>query len=492
MLRGIITGLFFGGALGLLLVGVVSLLAPLPSNIAVPQAEEPTASQPTATSGTSLSGTSATDAPVQAESVAQSPAEIEGVDGAPNADRASAPRPDTVTVEGAPQAPAENGNLDVALQSETPVLPNPQAKPISKPGEDDEPSISVDPAQPQSPTNVEAQAFDAPKTDDSNAPVVATDLAPTQVAPEQQGQAGDDALPSVDVATPEPLEVPSATDTPEPEQTASLLKPATGFGETFEQKTSTRLPTVGDTEVATEVAQGAAQDVTQAALPPLEAFAAKFEPEGDKPLMSIVLLDDESAGVTLETLADFPLPVSIAVNAQSANAVSRSAALRAAGLEVLAVMDFPAGALPSDVAINIEGQLANVPEAIAVMDGFSGGIQENREVADQVIDYMLASGHGLVLQPKGLNTAQKLAAREGVGAVSVFRDFDGKGQTEVVMRRFLDQAAFKARQKESVLMMGRLQENTIAALASWALQDRASTVSVAPVSALLMSIQNEN
>lgn len=480
MLRGIITGLFFGGVLGLMLAGIVSLLAPLPSNVAVPQAEEPSASQPATQSGTSLSETSATDAPVQADSVAQSPAAVDGVDGAPNADQQSAPRPNAVAVENAPEAPTENGNVDLALQSDSPVLPNPQANPIASPGEDDEPSISVDPAQPQSPANVEDQAFDAPQTNgDSNAPVVATDTAPTQVAPSQQDQTGDDTLPSVDVAA------PSLAEQPVEEETASLLKPVTGFDEKFEQRTSTRLPTVG----ATEAPEVSPEDVVALDLPPLEGFAAAFEADGDKPLMSIVLLDDDAAGVDLATLASFPLPVSIAVNAQSETATARAAALRAAGLEVIAIMDFPAGATASEVEVNISGQLANVPEAVAVMDGFETGVQETRDIADQVIAYALNSGHGLVLQPKGLNTAQKLAVREGVGAVTVFRDIDGNDQSEVVIRRFLDQAAFKARQSESVLMLGRLKESTIAALASWALQDRASTVSVAPVSALLVSIR---
>jgi len=218
---------------------------------------------------------------------------------------------------------------------------------------------------------------------------------------------------------------------------------------------------------------------------PLDAYATAFEAEADKPLLSIVLLDDPAAGIDLQTLSDFPMPMSIAINAQSADAAARAAELRGAGLEVLALMDFPAGATASDVAVNIGSQLANVPEAVALMDGFDGGVQENRAVSDQVIAYALNSGHGVVFQPKGLNTAQKLAVREGVGAVTVFRDFDGSGQSDDVIRRFLDQAAFKARQNEAVLMLGRMQNSTIAALASWALQDRASTVSIAPVSALL-------
>lgn len=503
MLRGIITGLFFGGILGLMLAGLVSLVAPLPSDIAVPQAEAPIASQPETAAGTSLTETSTTDAPVQADAMAQSPAAVEGVDGAPIADLASAPRPDTANVENAPAAPTSEGDPEVALQSESPVLPNPQANPIARPGEESEPSISVDPAQPQSPVTLETQAFETPATEESsNAPVAMNDPAPEQSAPETvleqdavtQSVTQEDRLPAVDLDTPELAEAPEAevtvaevADDSVAEETASLLKPATGFEKSFEQRTSDRLPTVG---AATDVVQDVSEEeMVSVAQTPLEAFAAAFEAKGDKPLMSIVLLDNPDAGVDLSALADFPLPVSIAVNAQSETAVGRVKELRDAGFEVLALMDFPAGATASDVEVNIAAQLANVPEAVALMDGFEGGLQETRDIADQVISYTVGSGHGLVLQPKGLNTTQKLAVREGVGAVTVFRDFDGKAQTEVVIRRFLDQAAFKARQNESVLMMGRLQDSTIAALASWALQDRASTVSVAPVSALLLSVK---
>jgi polysaccharide deacetylase 2 family uncharacterized protein YibQ len=88
--------------------------------------------------------------------------------------------------------------------------------------------------------------------------------------------------------------------------------------------------------------------------------------------------------------------------------------------------------------------------------------------------------------PQGLNTAQKLIAREGVPSASVFRDFDANGQDARAIRRFLDQAAFRAGQEEGgVIMVGRLRAETISALLLWGLQDRASSVALAPVSAVL-------
>jgi len=94
-------------------------------------------------------------------------------------------------------------------------------------------------------------------------------------------------------------------------------------------------------------------------------------------------------------------------------------------------------------------------------------------------------GYGMVTQDAGLNTVQKLALRNGMPAGVVFRDFDGAGQDPRAIRRFLDQAAFRAGQEGAVIMLGRVQPDTISALLLWGLQDRASRVSLAPVSASL-------
>ena len=96
----------------------------------------------------------------------------------------------------------------------------------------------------------------------------------------------------------------------------------------------------------------------------------------------------------------------------------------------------------------------------------------------------------MVFLPKGLDTARKLAQKEGVPAATVFRDFDSEDQDAPTIRRFLDQAAFKASQETNgVIMLGRLRPETISALLLWGLQDRASRVALAPVSALLLQTE---
>lgn len=153
------------------------------------------------------------------------------------------------------------------------------------------------------------------------------------------------------------------------------------------------------------------------------------------------------------------------------------------------MIDIPAAAAPSDVEVAMAAHLTVVPEAVAVIEGLGDGLQGSKPVSDQVADVLAQTGHGLVMFPNGLNTAQKLAAKAGVPSVTIFRDFDSKGQSAVVMRRFLDQAAFKAGQENGVVMLGRLREETVSALLLWGLQDRAGTVALAPVSAALNTIE---
>jgi polysaccharide deacetylase 2 family uncharacterized protein YibQ len=223
---------------------------------------------------------------------------------------------------------------------------------------------------------------------------------------------------------------------------------------------------------------------------PINLYAQPFQnPEG-LPLMSIVLIDTgadlDAAGIGLPALSSFPYPVSFAVDARLTDAADRVARYRGEGFEVLAMVNLPQGAQPTDAEVSISVALNGMPEIVGILEGVGEGLQGSREVADQVTRILLASGHGLVTQSKGLNSMPKLAVKEGVPAAAVFRDFDSEGQGPRVIRRFLDQAAFKAGQEGGVIMLGRLRPETIEALLVWGLADRAGTVALAPVSAVLL------
>ncbi|WP_375173273.1 divergent polysaccharide deacetylase family protein [Pseudooceanicola sp.] len=219
--------------------------------------------------------------------------------------------------------------------------------------------------------------------------------------------------------------------------------------------------------------------------PPIDRYAAPFDnPEG-QPILSIVLLDSAEDGATVPMPDRFPYPVSIAVPVDAPDAADRMRRYRDAGLEVLALAALPEGATPADVATLAPAWFDAVPEAVAIMERPPHRLQSTRDNGEQLAGILEESGHGLLLFPQGLETTRKLAARRDVPAATVFRDLDGSGQGQAVIRRFLDNSAFKAGLEGSVILVARLRPETIEALLVWGLADRASRVALAPVSAAL-------
>ncbi len=345
----------------------------------------------------------------------------------------------------------------------------------------------------------------------SIAPVVAS-VAPIQ--PSVQPPSAPSTAPDMQVAmqpAPQPAEDQSAVqqaedpvvqETPAPRPKIALqsdpdsdvVAVAKPFQNLAPNVATNRLPTLGapepasatGTETGAETGTEEMNQTDMADLPPIERFAVAFENPDKKPMMAIVLIDDGTSPIGFEALAAFPYPVSFAVDTAWDKATEAMADYRSAGFEVLALVDLADAATGQDVETNMAIKLRAVPDAVAIMEGAQSGIQSNRAVSDQVTAIAQASGLGLVLFPKGLNTAQKLAVKAGVPAAAVFRDFDGKGQNAKAIRRFLDHAAFKAGQQDGgVIMVGRLRADTISALLLWGLQDRANRVALAPVSAVL-------
>lgn len=214
---------------------------------------------------------------------------------------------------------------------------------------------------------------------------------------------------------------------------------------------------------------------------PFELNAEEFTTPEGRPLMSIVLIDDAVA-IGAEALESFPYPLTFAISPQDPNAAEKTQARRAAGFEVLMLADLPREATPQDAETAMAVWIQQMPQAVGILEGVQTGFQGNRALADQMVAVMRASGFGMVTQNNGLNTVQKLALRDGMPSGVVFRDFDGAGQNPRAIRRFLDQAAFRARQEGAVIMLGRLRPDTISALLLWGLQDRASQVGLAPIS----------
>ncbi len=451
MFRGFLAGVIWGGVFVSLVVAVASLLAPLPATV-VPQtsAVETTTGSAKEDAG-GITRPSQADARLGGDAGGAVETEASEDDETPLADTDSAPKPDPAVSQEtmlAPVVEAGESGMSAKEGAEPPVIPAPQARAPAVPDAEmsaipeAEASITTNPDQPAAPSVPPVgSAFETPQPE--------ADLTPGA----ESGEVG--------------------TDRPAP-----VMKPATTLEESFPQHKSSRLPTVGD------------ETDTEAAPRPFDVNAEPFDAPEGKPLMSILLVDEGSAPVDRAMFTDFPYPLSFAISTLAKDAAAREAAYRDMGFETLAMIDIPAAAGPADVEVAMEAHLGAMPRAVAVMEGGGDGLQGARALSDQVTQVLLASGHGLVMFPKGLDTAQKLARREGVPAATVFRDFDGKGQTATVIRRFLDQAAFKADQEGGVIMVGRVRDETVSALMLWGLQDRASTVALAPVSAVLRAKGN--
>lgn len=413
-----------------------------------------------------------------------------------NTDIESASQPVAGLGGSAMTAPVAAGDAGVSVQADAPVLPNPQAMAPVEPGGEAELSISTDPAQPQPPAvDAGASAFPADEIAAVAEPAgaeaepgetVTEPVTETVTEPVTEVEAAPEVEAVAIAPSPEPLApVATAPELTETETRPAIGQPVGALPNLAPNVAINRLPSLAPQ--AEEVVQETAEIMLdKGAMPPLEQYAEVFENLEQKPLMSIVLIDDGSSPIGVDALASFPYPLSFAVDVAWEGATEAMQRYRDKGFEVLALVDLPQGATASDTEVAMETYMARLPEAVAIMEGEATGVQGSRDALDQMNSILSASGHGLLLFSKGLDTAQKLAVKAGVPATTVFRDFDSKGQEPVVIRRFLDQAAFKAGQQAGgVVMVGRLRPDTVTALILWGLQDRATRVALAPISAVL-------
>jgi polysaccharide deacetylase 2 family uncharacterized protein YibQ len=392
------------------------------------------------------------------------------------------PRADTAPTA-LPEAPAMSGTpaeVPTSVQDDGPELPSEQAAVPTLP----QPGPDAAPAQPPAPA---APAIDSP---------LAPDPAP---GAEQAREAEDDPAAETPAGADAPggalsdrAEAPEDED-PAPGETeagdaareASATRPQIGEPATApgDRVTSTAgLPRIGDAPDA-EASERA---------DPLVANAVSVDVDPDLPRLAVVLIDDGRGPLGPDALQAFPFPVSFAIDPSHPDPADAARAYRALGFEVLAMARLPEGAAPQDVEIALEAALGSVPGAVGVIEPPEGGLQGDRAVAEQVASFLASSGHGLVSVPRGLNAGQQIAARAGVPSVTLFRDFDSEGQDARVIRRFLDQGAFRAGQQGEVVMLGRLRADTISALVLWGLQDRAQSVALVPISVVLRETRDED
>ncbi|MEN8896397.1 MAG: divergent polysaccharide deacetylase family protein, partial [Yoonia sp.] len=243
----------------------------------------------------------------------------------------------------------------------------------------------------------------------------------------------------------------------------------------------------GDGAVAVNRLGGQAAPAEAAAekRPALEQFAAVYTGDDAKPLMGILLLDDGSMDGGPPAIASLPFGVTVVLDPAMEGATARMAEYRAAGIEVGVRSQLPDGATPADVEVTLESTFKTLPETVLLLDAGDGGLQNDRAVTAQAMERLAQDGRGLVTVSKGLNMAMRAAEQAEVPANVIFRDLDAEGQDARVIRRFMDQAAFRARQNSGVLLLARVRPDTISALVLWGTANRSGQVALAPVSAIL-------
>lgn len=375
-----------------------------------------------------------------------------------------------------PQGPAPTDAAPVAVQP--PAGPGPVVQatvPDVPPPAVDGPGAGQAPPAPAPSLEMQAvpSAPDAPVA--SVLPPVAAEAPPVTAAP-----------PAPDAGTQEAVAeaAPGVMTRPAP------LAPAPGLSGAEGVRVG-RLPRIAAEPAAMEdagaadvpLAEPAASDETA---PPLRRFARMFENPAGKPLFSVVLIDTGGPALDRVALAGLPFPVTFALDPTQPGADLAASIYRDGGQEVVILVPaLPAGANASDIEVNMAAMADTIPEAVAVLDVEEGGFQTNRVLAGQVVPVVGGQGRGLLSWDRGLNAAAQVARREGVAAATILRRIDGEGESAPIMRRYLDRAAFKAAQDGRVVVAGTTRPETVAVLLEWAVEGRASSVALAPVSAVV-------
>jgi polysaccharide deacetylase 2 family uncharacterized protein YibQ len=376
---------------------------------------------------------------------------------------------------------------ETAATEEAPP-PAPVAETVDQAGADTAPGTM--PAETETETETDTPA---------RAPVVVQLVPPQETAP--LGMEPLDDLPgagaTVDGATgalPEPprmLRTGDADPAPGAERALpQIVSPARNLPDTQDETSASDVPVV-ELDEAIDAPRDASAEGSDDR-PAIEAFAAPFDRTETRPLISVILIDAPDDRLDIDTLTQFSFPVAFAIDPARPDAAERAAAYRAAGFEVLMMASvIPEGATASDTEVALSVARARVPEAVALIDTPDSRVQSDRVVLEAVVGTAAGEGQGLIAFPRGLNTAEQMAERAGVPAATLFRLLDDEDQRATVITRFLGRAEFAAVQEGAVIVAGRTRPDTVTALFSWALGDRNEGVAIAPVSAVLQRLAED-
>lgn len=395
----------------------------------------------------------------------------------------------------APPQPPETTAL--AATSESPVLPTPQSQPPQPLVP--EASIALDTTPAADPSSLPAATDEAPQesaapADPAAAPDVASVTDPAPLVPQRPlapaAPSSGDATPDVQIVVTAPEADEDATGSTE---IVSLVQaPAVSVLPSGNGNVRVNRLTGGGSTIAPSESVAAPQDDTtapqdvadEADASAFDRYAASSENPDNLPEMAVVLIDDSAFDGAVAAVAGIGFPVSVMLDPSAENAVERMKSYRAAGIEVGLLAKLPVAATASDVAVFYEAALGVLPETAVALDVVTD-TQAEPEVLNQTVAALAEEGRGLITVPRGLNSAQRAAESEGLPSGAIFRFLDENDQDARVIQRFLDQAAFRARQTSGVILLGQVRGETIVALTQWGAANRAGQVVVVPVTAVM-------
>ena len=503
--RGFLSGGLWGLVLGGVTVSGASLVSETPARndppaepqIAAPAAQaDTTQTEAPETGGSTASVAEPTVAPEPLEAPTVAAADPIDPDPAPVTETDPGALPETANVAGEIDAPEAPEDETLAIAAETPVFPNPQSVAPQAPNTDAPAVVDTASAEPL-PEAAPAIADDAPvaeavSVEDVDSPdVVGAEDASLLTLQSPAAPAAPEAGDTAEIA---------GTDVPNQDPTVAEAPAQTPVVVAIVDEPASALPS-GDTGVrvnrltaTTDAPETAAEEATAAAdaevfpegTPALVRYAADGANPQGRPEVSVVLVDDGSFDGAVAAVSGVAFPVSVMLNPSTPDVDARMAAYRAAGVEVGVLAALPASATPTDVEIFFEAAFSALPETVVVLDAGEAGLQADQDVISQTIAALADDGRGLLTVSRGLNTALRTAEAEGVPTGIIFRNLDSEGQDARVIRRFMDQAAFRARQESGVILLGQIRGETISALIQWGAANRASQVAMVPVSKVLI------
>lgn len=412
----------------------------------------------------------APDAPAAAADAVATAPEAGAAPGAV-APPAPGPQPEAMA-DAAPPTAADPAPVDAVSTAPATPLPQPDDLEIA-------PSAAADAPPPVAAPEVAV----LPEADAAPAAPAADQAVPEPVPPgpvlAEQGPAEEpEDAPAEQQAAADPAAAPAARPLPGGDVGVRVNRPQPGTEPTTEASPTPDAGSDGD-------ADGAAAGTAGADAPALVRHAAAFDNDAGLPLLSLVLIDDGSMPAGPQVAGAIGLVVTIAIDPARADADQAMADWRAAGHEVVALARLPEGATAVDADVVLRATFATLPETVALIDLGAGGLQGDRGLTERALRILAETGRGFVSASGGLDPGLRLAGEAGVPAVEVLRDLDGAGQDAATIRRFMDNAAFRARQDGEAVVIARLRPDTVTALQLWTSANREAQVAFAPVSAIL-------